>query len=466
MKNRAEKTVAAMIVIPLVLIIAVYVFFAFFYKNTFCVGTWINGNYLTGMTIRESEKSLGLSNEESNFTIIDRDGEKYCIPWNTVDYKRDYSTQLEQIMKSQNKLLWGYYFVRPDIYTIYPTITMDKKKSIEEIKKLPVYKESKHLDSPDIEIVQGADGYELVDDTVGAVDPEKLVNAILQSMENGENQIDLRKVECDKKYILSEKMKETKNLFQKIEAIQSTKIIYRMNDSKLELTRKEIADWLVVDENGEFVLDEMGDLTISENKVEDFTLKLTEVFDSIGKPRDWKAESGRKVSVDNATYGFKVDIEAEKEQLIASVLNGIDQEREPFSRAINVDIGTGEIGDTYIEVDMSAQMLYYYVDGVLTVKTPVVTGNTSRGRGTPEKICYVYMKQKNRTLKGANYSAFVNYWMPVLGNIGLHDAGWRKEFGGKIYETNGSHGCINLPKEAAAKIYDMVEVGTPVVMYY
>ncbi|MDE5590106.1 MAG: L,D-transpeptidase, partial [Acetatifactor sp.] len=31
---------------------------------------------------------------------------------------------------------------------------------------------------------------------------------------------------------------------------------------------------------------------------------------------------------------------------------------------------------------------------------------------------------------------------------------------------NGSHGCINTPYDAMARIYEMVEVGTPVVMYY
>ena len=27
----------------------------------------------------------------------------------------------------------------------------------------------------------------------------------------------------------------------------------------------------------------------------------------------------------------------------------------------------------------------------------------------------------------------------------MHDATWRGKFGGQIYKTSGSHGCINLP---------------------
>ena len=60
----------------------------------------------------------------------------------------------------------------------------------------------------------------------------------------------------------------------------------------------------------------------------------------------------------------------------------------------------------------------------------------------------------------------MKFWMPVKGAIGLHDADWRSEFGGDIYKTDGSHGCVNLPPEVAKELYDSVEIGTPVVMFY
>ena len=74
--------------------------------------------------------------------------------------------------------------------------------------------------------------------------------------------------------------------------------------------------------------------------------------------------------------------------------------------------------------------------------------------------------QRNRTLRGPGYASFVYYWMAVNGNIGLHDATWRRRFGGDEYKYNGSHGCVNMPKSKAGELYNMVEVGTPVVMFY
>lgn len=81
-------------------------------------------------------------------------------------------------------------------------------------------------------------------------------------------------------------------------------------------------------------------------------------------------------------------------------------------------------------------------------------------------VCYVYEKQKNRVLRGPGYASPVKYWMPIKGGIGIHDARWRSEFGGDIYKTSGSHGCINTPEEEMARLYECAEVGTPVVLFY
>jgi lipoprotein-anchoring transpeptidase ErfK/SrfK len=125
-----------------------------------------------------------------------------------------------------------------------------------------------------------------------------------------------------------------------------------------------------------------------------------------------------------------------------------------------------DIGGTYIEVDMTMQKLYGYKDGEKVIETDIVTGNMRRNWDTPAGVNYVYAKQKKRILRGANYATPVDYWMPVVGNIGLHDANWRSEFGGEIYQTDGSHGCVNIPPEVMPIIYETYEVGTPVIMFY
>ena len=65
-----------------------------------------------------------------------------------------------------------------------------------------------------------------------------------------------------------------------------------------------------------------------------------------------------------------------------------------------------------------------------------------------------------------DYASFVYYWIAFKGTAyGLHHATWRSSFGGKIYKTNGSHGCINMPYYNAQQLYSMVTIGTPVYIY-
>ena len=95
-----------------------------------------------------------------------------------------------------------------------------------------------------------------------------------------------------------------------------------------------------------------------------------------------------------------------------------------------------------------------------------MSGNLARGYGTPAGVFGLTYKERNATLTGETYASHVDFWMPFNGNIGMHDASWRSSFGGEIYQNSGSHGCINLPREAAEIIYEHVERGFPVICYY
>ena len=122
-----------------------------------------------------------------------------------------------------------------------------------------------------------------------------------------------------------------------------------------------------------------------------------------------------------------------------------------------------ELKDRFVIVDISDQKLELYENNEVTFTSDVVTGRPHHE--TDMGIESVLYKQRNRTLRGRGYASFVRYWMKINGNAeGLHDASWRSEFGGDIYETNGSHGCVNLPTDSAAFLYDKLSVGDRVIV--
>ena len=120
---------------------------------------------------------------------------------------------------------------------------------------------------------------------------------------------------------------------------------------------------------------------------------------------------------------------------------------------------------TYVDVDIANQLLVYYQQGEAVLASEVVTGNTSNGNNTPTGVYYIDAKVPGKYLVGPTWNVWVDRWMKFTGAVGIHDASWRSKFGGDIYQYNGSHGCVNLPHDVALKLYDMVDIGTMVVVH-
>lgn len=138
--------------------------------------------------------------------------------------------------------------------------------------------------------------------------------------------------------------------------------------------------------------------------------------------------------------------------------------REP--EWICVPIEDGENPKTYVEVDLKSQHVWHYEDGELCCESDCVTGDAAKKRETPTGVFYVSEMVKGKYLIGDDYKTWVDRWMRLTNSgIGLHDASWRGSFGGNIYKTNGSHGCINLPHKYAKKLYDEIYYGIPVFVY-
>ena len=118
---------------------------------------------------------------------------------------------------------------------------------------------------------------------------------------------------------------------------------------------------------------------------------------------------------------------------------------------------------TYIDVSIDNQTLVYFVNGTPVIIAPCVTG--SPGRGTPKGVFAINSMIPGKRLVGPTWNVWVNRWMRFSGNCGIHDANWRKKFGGDIYRHNGSHGCVNIPYDQALQLYSMVGIGTTVIVH-
>ncbi len=138
------------------------------------------------------------------------------------------------------------------------------------------------------------------------------------------------------------------------------------------------------------------------------------------------------------------------------------------SKTVTKNAYGSNIGNTYIEISLKQQHMWYYRNGELYCHTNVVTGKDDGYHNTPKGAYSIWQRQSPTTLVGPGYSSYVNYWMAFTYNgVGIHDASWRSnsEYGGTTYKRNGSHGCVNTPYSAVKKIYQKAGIGTRVIVY-
>ncbi|MCR5527015.1 MAG: L,D-transpeptidase [Lachnospiraceae bacterium] len=153
---------------------------------------------------------------------------------------------------------------------------------------------------------------------------------------------------------------------------------------------------------------------------------------------------------------------------IRGVLNGIvpgGVHRATYTTIQNSDGSLTYGNGTYIDINITTQLLAYFQNGQCVYLTSIVTGNPNKGNSTPKGVFTIQYKQRNRVLRGEDYESPVSYWMRFTGNVGIHDANWRSSFGDSIYLTNGSHGCVNVPPANMPYLYENCPVGTVVVVH-
>lgn len=468
MKKRVLKHLLIIFSIILVSLMGTYIGLAIYYHNAFAYGTWINGVYCTGKSISDVNDELAKGFSYDGITIHDKDGNQYRIAAEDIGYRFDFAKALEIYRQQQNAWIWIDSLFHEENTELLPVVYYDKQALNAILQRIP-FLETAIKQDPDalkVLIIKTKQGYELVNERMDILSPQEAEAAIIQAIESCKTDIFLEEEGCYHDLELTKQMEDSLKLWEKVKLFQQCGIVYQMGEEQIPVDASIVCDWMELEEDGSFALDERGNLKLRENAVEEFIDTLAEEYDTVGGSRQFKATRGETVTVEGGIYGNKLDRKAEVEYLTNAFLAGRKEVHEPAYTQKAWRQGKDDIGSTYVEVDMGEQMMYYYVDGVQKLRTPVVTGNTSRRMGTPSGVNYVYLKQRNRVLRGPGYASPVDFWMPVKGGIGIHDASWRSRYGGTIYKTNGSHGCINTPRDVMVELYDSVEVGTPVVMFY
>lgn len=452
----------------ILLILGGFLGLALYYRDNFPVNTWINGVYCTGKTVEQVNEELALQTEVPMVDIVGLDGESFQLDIRQAGGRADYTASLKDYLHRNATSIWvaRLQAVSKDRLTADGYVC-DREELQDIFEELELVSEAMNS-AEGVRLECTAQGYVLRDGNFDRLNVERAFNYLEECLSQGKTYVDLRIGECYETLEDSGHDLEQRVLWSKLQSFFDRKIVYDMGAERIPLTPEIISGFLAIGDDGLPVLDEQGKVLLDEESVRAWVDELAVGYNTRGTMLEFQSTRGDVVSVRYDTYGTELDADAEVEYLLTA-LTGSGSETEDHVPAYLQEgyvRGMDDIGGTYIEIDMTEQHMYYYVDGELILDTDVVTGNTGRRMGTPEGVEFVYNKQRNRVLRGPDYATPVKYWMPVRGNVGIHDADWRSRFGGEIYKTDGSHGCINTPTKIMAQLYEMVEIGTPVIMFY
>ena len=219
---------------------------------------------------------------------------------------------------------------------------------------------------------------------------------------------------------------------------------------------------------------------LSEEKVREYVVQLEADYDTRYLTRSFHTSLGTDIVFPDYSneYGYTINESAEVSRLIEDISSNTSVTREPVYYTVSEEYqnplyyrreGKDDLAGTYVEVNLSAQHLWFYKNGALVVESDLVSGCVAKGTETQTGVFPLAYKESPSVLTGDNaedsYSTPVQYWMPFYSGQGLHDASWRGAFGGSIYISSGSHGCVNLPTAAAAAIYNEIDAGTAILIY-
>lgn len=246
----------------------------------------------------------------------------------------------------------------------------------------------------------------------------------------------------------------------RLSTYRGTALTYTFGDSTESLEPSVVDSWIKID--GE-------NISIDQDAAKSYVENLAAKYNTIYVPRTFHTTLNGDVTVSGNEYGFQIDQDKELAQLLDDIENGRTVSRDPVYAISGMQRnGTDDLAGSYIEVSLDNQHLWLYKDGVLITETDIVSGAPTPERETYRGAWPIAYKASPYSLTSDvyGYTTNVTYWMPFVYGQGLHDASWQSSFGGNRYKTGaGSHGCINLPKDQAAIIYENIDGGYPIIIY-
>lgn len=452
------------------MICLIYVAISVYFMSHFFVNTKINGKNFSGKTASDVEKYLQTNIKDYKLTILENEGRQDVISGSEIGLEYRAGTETEKLLKDQNGFAWPKAFFTENSRKVSVNVSYNEESLNQRISQLSCL-QTEQTPAENAKPEFDGNQYVIKPEVYGnAVDKERLTEQVKVHITEFQPQLDMVETKCYAKPKYVEDSKEVQEACDAMNKYVNASITYPMNEPVV-VDKALISQWLQVD----------GEMKVSLNTeaMKQWFTAFGDKYDTQGTTRTFTTLAGKSATVTGGTYGWSIDEDTELVNLQNSILNGEVVTREPayYAGGTAAAHSGQDWGNTYAEVDMSAQHMWYIQNGQVVLETDVVTGEPIPSKITPEGVYSLMWKQPNSVLVGdinpdtgePAYRTKVKYWMQVTSSgVGFHDAIWQTAFGGTLYQIpgTGSHGCINMPLDQAGALFNMIEPGTPVIFHW
>ena len=467
-KKKKRKKILKRIGLSIVgLAAAVYLGFAFYFSSHFFFHTTINGTDQSVKTVKEIETWMEQEVSVYKLALKEVDGNVTEISGRDIDLVYVEGDELTKLLKAQNAFFWPVSLWKNQDIEASVGVRYDETKLNECLNGLAMV-QAENQTAP-VSAYPEYDGEQFsikAEDLGSQIIPEVFAEKVAEYINGFQKEMNMVEEGC---YVEPKYYSDAPEVIAACDTMNEylgASITYTFGDTTEVVDGAIISQWLTTDEN-------MA-VTYNEEGVAQYIADLAAKYDTYRTDRTFTSGNGNTVTVSGGNYGWRMDQETEIAALKASIEAKEVITKEPAYLQTAATHNSPDWGNTYVEVDLSNQKVYLFVNGSLIVSGPCVTGKPSTGCATPQGSYAVKFMSMNVTLRGPKqpdgtyeWESPVTFWMPFNGGIGLHDASWQHAFGDpKGYLYAGSRGCVNLQYSVAQTIYNNITAGTPVICHY
>lgn len=367
-KKKSSLPVKWIIGAVFVIIVLAYGIGVYHYKDHFYRNMYVNGVSLGGMTLDEAERTFTEDLESHKIALEEKDRTEIIDPQD-IDTVISVGSQISDLFRAQSPWSWVTHFFGEEDHTVTLDVTFDEDKLAEVVDNLECFDAANVVAPQDAYIQAGETQFEVVPEVLGnTIKKKQLLDAIKTGLATGVTVINLEKENLYKLPNYYENDEAVQNALAAANKYGSSNITYDFSYTTETVDYNTIKDWVNISDDFEVTLD--------DNKVGDYVEKLGSKYNTMGASRKFTTSSGETINAYGGDYGWKIYFDVEKAKLIKNITNGKTVTREPVysytARCRNS--AKDDIGDSYVEISISNQEVWLYVDGECILNTSCVTG--------------------------------------------------------------------------------------------